>query len=87
MTISFCPRWSAFYQKETPCLQEKCTDYLPPEEIGGEKFEGMCSSIGILNCLSEISLSLGIISGRLEIKLPDSEDSEVQNQPEESLYG
>jgi hypothetical protein len=77
----YCPRWSSILGTKTPCLEGNCTNFIPSQEIEGEFFEGFCREMGILDALNSIIVSLGLLSGQINVSYP--EDSGVEQSKEQ----
>jgi len=83
----YCPTWSKILGKKTPCLKENCANFIHSQEIEGEFFEGMCRKEGIFDCLNAIMISLGVISGQVDLKYPEDPDIEPEKEQIGVQYG
>jgi hypothetical protein len=80
--IVYCPDWSQILGIQTACLSEKCSYFLPPQNIDGVEYEGVCSKVGVYDCLCSIMFSLGIISGQIDtVPLDDGTDKKTIKEP------
>jgi hypothetical protein len=82
----YCPTWSGLLGKKTTCLKENCTNFIPSQEAEGELLEGFCRKEGILDALNSIIISLGVLSGQIDLAYPEDPDAETPKEPERDLY-
>jgi len=83
----YCPTWSQILGKKTTCLKENCTNFIPSQEAEGELLEGFCRKEGVLDALNSIIISLGVLSGQIDLKYPEDPDAEPPKEQIGVQYG